>query len=701
MKAGLTPTKFIILILLLTRSVSAQIPINGFCNFNEFELKPGYSNFLAVDFNVDGYRDIIAYNQQDKKYTALTYDSRKKTFTSADYYAPFGLNTFHSFSENEKDGRKFVYASRKERSAGIVTISRRGTFSVDKKIKYDSYPSNIDVGDINRNRNPEILISGSGFEGIDVLKVVSNRFVADKIVEEGIFSYSGFIDLDYDNFLDIAAYNTIASTLTFFYNDQTGGFTHHRTIPIGFDISEFQIADVNSDGYTDLAYIKNKQIEILLGDSVSTFKKTLSIISPNGIDKFSVFDFNADGYNDVAFISKEQGELYISFAKNSSTFHSPILYLKRKGIIDLKSYVDRGGRKLIVLDQTGKIYLIDKLTGYDNSFAIAAGAQPSLLAAFDYLNDKKDDLVVFDEENWNLNFYASSKNNLFDQYFSFNFSQNHRSVKVENLSPSSKIVYGFSQGERTVEVVQVNFDRNSFERRILYADGPIVDLKFSDDKGASFGSIYLLIKKKGRLYLQTFDFRDFRFKISGLDSIAANVGSAVISLNKYKEIFYFSEYKNTLYLNKTIFGSKWEKVENVSSTSISNDFERSIFIKNFQRNDGKENPIFTSFTSGSDTRISIIKKGNHYSFPLPDFVPAQEHVFNVDKSNGSDFYLLDNSRGTLKRIAFRENFNSYKINDVFESQTINNYIVAQINKRKDYLIYSDKSSNVIKFNSLE
>src|SRR3970040_3202764 len=70
---------FLVIIFLLTENISPQIPINGFCRFNDFKVDTGYTKLLMINFNDDAYSDLLLYNPQ-KKESALVYGAVQGEF---------------------------------------------------------------------------------------------------------------------------------------------------------------------------------------------------------------------------------------------------------------------------------------------------------------------------------------------------------------------------------------------------------------------------------------------------------------------------------------------------------------------------------------------------------------------------------------------------------------------------------------------
>lgn len=687
----------IFIILAFTSILSAQIPINGFCRFQEFVTRPNHTRIFPIDFNNDGWRDLVIINHLEKKYTVQSWEKNKFTIPGG----RISSSTFYNFQQiNITDPRSkfFGYISRKEREAGTVLFNSSGTATVQSKIKFESYPSNIDAADVDKNGKSELLISGYNFQGLSLIIELKKKLIEVPIDKENIYSYSNFIDLDYDGYQDIAAVNLLNNSITFFYNNRSGEFVKSRSVNAGGEIKNFSIADINSNGYSDLVFVSKNGFEILPGDSVSSFTGKLKLQTDVKPDKYTILDFNGDGFNDIAFINYETGRLYILFAKSTNEFYKPIVYFHRNGIIDLVSFVDRGGRKLALLDSNGKVYIIDRLSEFVDA-SISLAASPSVVGSFNYLNYNRKEIFFIEDDKPGVVFLVSSRR-IFDTYFDYRLSQTYTNVIVDEVPRDMKTFYFYSEGERIIELVRVNFRKMEFSKRILYASGPIYDLKITSDRLKDRQTIFVLSEKENKLFIESFDFRDFRYLNSGTEEISENVMNASLMFNVYKEIFHFETGDDKLFLKKSVFNRKVQSQDLIAEINIMGNDNLPMEVKSFEDKDINQNITAAWIHQKNNSELFLINRNRINRIILKDFTPGFSSMHYLDGEDENSIFIYDRISGKLKKIITANLKKGYNIEDVFESKNINSYIIDRLNGKKEYIIYSDKSDNLIKLKNL-
>ncbi len=693
---GTIRIKIFFFILFFYEHISAQIPLNGFCKLTEFSTKENLISFFPVDYNNDGWRDLVLFDQSNTNYYSQLWDKSK--FSNPLSRNPGIIFTeIHPIGKSNGKGKKFGFISRKNRLAGIVNFSKEGSSSILNRVKLNSYPSNIDAADIEDDGKTELLISGGSFEGLSIIKEVSKSLKEIKISPDGIYSYHTFIDLDYDSFPDIAAVDLFKNSIILFYNDGKGSFNESRSFGSESTIQKIKADDINSDGFTDLIYISNHRFQALLGDSVSSFYDKISIPTEEIPEEYTILDFNADGYNDIAYISS--GSAYIIFGRSNNTFYRPILYHKKEGLINITSFVDRGGRKLCLLDNNGSVFVIEKINPAEDEFKLSLGVKPSFVGTFDLYNDGTRDLYYIDEDGNNLVILSSEFKQPLVTYYSFPLFQIHKNIIVDETQSLEKTFYCYTPGEKNIELLRIKFKNGSYTRRVLYTNDPITDLKITSDRLKDRQTIFVLIQKNKKLFLQSFDFRDFRYINSGLSRIVEGAEKSSLLLDLYKEIYFFTRPASSVILKQATFNRKITSVEQIAYFPVLSKFQ--IDLNSFNDKDINENITIASFSKDDSTSLTLIYKNRIKELSLNKFMSKSGMTKYIDGENKNAITLYDELNGKLKRINFDKKMRNVEIEDIFESKNINSYIVTSFNNKIEYLIYTDTIKNQINFKRIK
>ncbi|MBI5807333.1 MAG: VCBS repeat-containing protein [Ignavibacteriales bacterium] len=680
--------------------IIAQIPINGFCRYREFSVKKNFTNIFPVDYNSDGYRDLLIYNSINNKYISALSDKKSNLINLSEKYSPIAISNIHSFSNGSSE-KKFIFLSRRTRQIGVASFSRSGMISTQSKIKLNGFPSNIDVGDVDGDGKPEGLVSGTSLSGLSIIKEKNRSLYETRIKTGKVFLASTFIDLDYDSFPDIAAVDLYSNSVLLFYNNGSGSFTESRSIGLGDEISEFKTADFNSDGFNDLVYIKNNHFEVLLGDSVSSFQKKFILETPVKPDKYAILDFNRDGYNDIAFINTQSGTLYILFAKSTNVFYPPIIYLQKNGLADLTAYIDRTGKKLALISTEGKIYLINN-PGIDNdSFSISLGLKPTALTTFDYLNDKFKDVCFIDETEKALKLILSERRNLFRTYFSIPLLSDYTDMVVDESKSRIKTFYCYSN-RRTIEIIRMNFDDHNYKKQTLYVDGLLEDFKVISDRLKDRQNIYALIKKNNKTFLQEFEFRDFRLVSSQANLISSNVERSWLTFGVYKDVYSIEKKENQINLVKTVFDKKIIDQRSILSFNLNERDKFNYTIICLNELIGRARPVTFWITNNNNSSLYTFSNSKMNKYPLKIFIDKNVTTeYNISGDGDKLSFYFYNANGKLRGVSFTAEKKSPIEKDLFVSKNINNYLVAVLNNKKTFLIYSNNLVNTITFEKIK
>lgn len=672
--------------------ISSQIPINGFCKLSEVSVSSIYTSIAAIDYSLDGYRDLILFNPTTNKYCTITADSRSSFGKPSERYSSFYLADLKQFSMGKND-RRFLGISRSTREAGVVSFNKAGAFSVSSKLKIDGSPSSQDAGKVEEGNSQILLYAGSGVDGLILAKLQNGRTKEVDRIKGKIFSSALFLDLNYDGYDDIAAVDLLSNSIVFYNNDAFGSFEETRSIGLGSEIRDFKTIDFNSDKFTDLIYIKKNKLEILLGDSVSSFQKKIVIDPEPGIEKFTVMDFNGDGYNDIAFIDSKKAKVHLMYAKADNSYYLPLVYVTKSNLFDVISYVDRGGRKLAALSADGSVFVISTLSILDDNYKLAASETAVSITAFDYNKDNYKELAYIDAGSNSLKVGLSERRNLFRTFYSLSLSTTPDRVVVDDSKRSATLFICYKAGSREIEVIRCDFEKNKINKQILYTDYSIKEVKCVTDRLKDRIRICALTLQNNTLFLNEFELRNLRTTSVNKWLVAQNVEDASFNFNVYKDVYAMIRLGNNVDLVKIVFDKKeikriprltfrLEEGENIESQMLSVDdivfrTKPAAALLTFPKKS-----VFYYFWDEKNVRIEMNDKA-FQNLPLKYSLDGDKILFfalSGNKSKLTEILPSAKSTKTITRI---------------EESKIIDYFVDALNGKNKFLVYIGGNNNLI------
>ncbi len=301
----------------------------------------------VADLNQDGLVDLIFANGGDYSEPGVLESSR--IFLNQGPNAQFKEVTGQIFGENKFYAR--VIKARDLNKDGITDLVIGNTFQTQselylgigngeyKRVTETNLPAKIasigdmEFGDVDDDDDLDIILSdwgpGSNMnnnggrtmlwlnDGNGKFEDVTETQMPDILIQ---FSWDlEFIDFDNDFDLDIAISCKRCGTSRIFVNDGKGNFEDKRMLPAYTNNYEFEVADINKDGFLDLVTVNDGEIvdqkswsrreHIFLNDSAKGFIDATSALwldeDNEGEDDNNVafLDFDSDGDPDFILSS--------------------------------------------------------------------------------------------------------------------------------------------------------------------------------------------------------------------------------------------------------------------------------------------------------------------------------------------------------------------------------------------------------------
>jgi hypothetical protein len=681
-----------------------QIPINGFCNLNSFPSFPGYTLLTISDFNDDLYTDIILYSPN---HTRIVIAEGNENHQFTDYKiinVPYYFSNIIPLFENTAYSRDYVFTSRKNRIAGIFNISITGDFFPIAELEFDSFPENISIADINNDGELEYLISGSGFNGLSVLFFKEDTLSETKININQSYSEAVFADVSNDGFQDIIAFNLFSNSIDIFYNDGTGNFELIRQINPGANIESIKAVKIDNDEYIDIVYTAGNSFKVLYGDFRSAFDSSLVINTQYYPHRYIIADYNSDSANDIAYIDTTYGLLSVIFGKEKNQFYDDVLYLKKRGIINLNllsSYTSAG---LAILNYNGSISTISKLTSLEDEMDIVPAIEASVISTFDYGNDRVPDYSYIDNFSNSINILVNAANGIPLKFYSEIIAGKHNSIKVNDIQPFKKVFYSFSPGDKILEAIKFDFKTGEIESHQLYAPGSIEDIEIYKSKKVE--RIYLAYQRNNYLRFGEYNYKNSEYVLREYATIDSNVVAAKIYSSTEPILNYWKTAGDSLQSVEVKINSKGINYTENGKIDIIPDYSIS-FLTQFSSN--QKNPISLALFNSDTQFFGIV---------------SDESMFNISKTIGYQYDFVSDKTSLLYCEAKKEfvsqsaflyiwrdgYFSKLEIHDfgddliltrLFDAKQVMDFIVQDLTNENNYLIYSQQSEGFLSLQRLK
>ena len=694
-KADLLKCSFILLLVFFPSISFSQIPINGFCSAKNFNLPKGYSSVLSADINSTAGDELIFYSSTAKKigiYSGVPNDDA--LFIEQPFnYETSQLKKLKGYS---KEKSLFAGVERKKRKVFLLEISANSTLTINQQIEFDSYPENISTGDINADGKDEILISGSGFDGLSILNIADSGIGERKISSGVSFSEAVFIDFSDDGYLDIIAFDILENSLKFFVNNTKGAFKQTRSIRYSEKISFLKMTDFNNDGLNDLVYSRSNFIEILFGDYQGIFKDKLTIKLDQKPAALITGDFNLDKSQDIAY-SLPAGTVNILFSNKAQDFYESVTYLKRDSILAVSKFILGGKDNLAVLSKSGKLDVISSIKNLDDNIKIVPAILAGAIKKFDVGKDNIPDICFIDEYDNYLKIFISNGEGIPDKLYYFPVAEDYKEILVGDFFKNVKTFYCYSEGIPLIEVFKYNFEEESLSRKQLYAPGEILDVNLQR-VDSSLVNIFLVYNKQSKLHLGKFENREQSITFREYPFIDRNVSDAKIRIKDEPEIFYWREENDTLYFKTADIEAGPNILKTYFKISRSENLMINLYAANFYNS---SYPTVVSFVQKEDENSVLLFSGNQFKKSTP--IIEGDLVQNVKFGRGFfgdirnagiiNFTINSIDDDYIYTLSFNDQDSNYHLKPLVFKENISDYIFMNL-KQKSYLVYSNKTGEL-------
>lgn len=627
-------SKYFFSLLFVSINVSAQTLLNNFGISQEIVTYPGFTKFTFIDYNNDGIDDIILYGSQQKSFV-LHKGLAEGSFSSGERkFFFFPIDDFKWIKTSSKGENFYMFVSRNKRMAGLVSFNKTNNLQLIDKIEFNSYPSSLDIFDLDNDSENEAIIFGTNFNGFKILSLRGNNIVDESTYDNNIFREIIPLDFNQDGFSDLIGIDILDNSLKFLESYPDFTFNITRNIPFNKTLYSFQKIHYNNDDFIDLTVADGEGLKIMLGDSVYSFSQTLKFNFDFVPSIFEIDDFNKNNFKDIAAINFDSEQAYVKL----NDIKYLIINYEIDGITDLKYLRNKYVNSILILSKNGYIKQIGTIKDWENSFNYSIGGIPKKIFFKKSGNKFESQLIISDiENNYATTITLDKKGNFANQ----NVEKFVNDFNQISVSPVSNMLAAFTKYERLIEIRSAERKPKSKNQNFIYAANPVEEM-FID----STDNFYTLQKSNAGLYYTKMEFDKDQYKNRFSTFIDTSVVEQI--LNSPNDLFY------------------WQNVSgNFSLKNYRNKSYRTIISKKINQTNKPKVTILDR------TRKNIV-----------------ESIFSILHFSDYELIILYDGKTTRqiksKNVLFKAMFDE------------SNYWYYQ-DKRKNYILYFKKDNKVQKF----
>ncbi len=689
--------------LIFTLPLKSQVLINGFCKYNSYRV-PSSLNFLAGTNLIEHPKNKLLLYSPEKKELGIQVPHEfddSLVFTKVSF--KYEISNLLSFTGKSKK-ILHVFTSRKRRILGTFELNEDKSPNILSTIEFDTYPENLDVADVDMKGSYEFLVSGSGFDGISIIYQLGNTFTEYKVTSGESFNFSGFIDVNNDDFPDIVAQNLYENKLQFFINDGTGRFKLTKSINLKKPVNSLKFKDLNNDGFGDIVYSDDISITILYGDFASSYKKKVTFQTEYTPDEILLSDFNNDGLNDISYLNKSQGLIVLLFAKKNGEF-TEVVYCRLENLNDTAIIKKNGKKGIAGINNSGELITISNLEvkDYSGNFNLVPSISPFSLSNFSNSKTRYNNFCFIDEFDNQLKLLINNDEGVPVNYYFVPLAEKHDKITIDENQKDIKYFYCYTAASRLFEIVRIDFQKKIIDRKPMYSPGDIQDI-FIDRKNKDLAYIYLAYTKSSRSYVGRFEYKTLSITFREYPAYDRNVLDARITGVENPILYYWKEVQDSLMLMRVEISPGPNKYKKLTGFLRTNNTILRSFIT--QQGGTMSLNSFSYFDYDNDNRV-IISDGGRKNFSF--ITDELNYNFKSKKKSDADILFKYNSgyltvyipgEESFQKLDYREKETKLNISKLLDAENAGDYFVEQIDEKKLRIVFINKSEGFISSNRI-
>ncbi len=331
----------------------------------------------------------------------------------------------------------------------------------------------------------------------------------------------------------------------------------------------------------------------------------------------------------------------------------------------------------------------------DQRFALAI--EPDLICSFDNLNNDIVDLAFTDKFDEEIKFILRDAAGLPEKLYSIKLYDAAKNLICFNKSKYIKTFILFSDDNRLVESIEVNFENFSFKRYHHYSKGLMQDLivipDFKNDP-----QLLILYSDNKNLNLEVLTQNQSKFNNSYYERLTSNWSNPFLTISDKLNIGYWQADDKKLRLKfLTVKDNTYKPV-----TKLGTNINALTIISKSNQDYINSNIGYVSLVAAKDNFYLIKGEKSVEIFvgsrTINDLRITDKNQLFFDKNN-SIFVADNNSKSFFKLLLF-ESSKRLSVKKIFSEIELNNYTIQKLDQRNSHLIFTNSKNGIIEIKRL-
>ncbi|CAF0744124.1 unnamed protein product [Rotaria sp. Silwood1] len=439
----------------------------------------------VTDFNNDHQQDLVVTDTINDE-VIIFYGYGNGSFQLARRYStgygskPYAITTAKLNNNIQKNIVVTLWGTG---NIGVLTEYAAADFANQKTYLTGSAPQpySVTTGNFNDDSYVDIAVVNSGSNNLDIFFNSGNgTFLTQITYPTGADSYPRYViasDVNKDNYLDIVTVNSKDNSVSAFEGHNNGTFDIPKVYLTGEDSYPLAlvIGDFNNDNRIDciIANAGTDSISVLLGFDYTSFQSGQTYSSKNNRRPHNIItsDFNNDKYLDIAVTFSISDRIGILLGYSNGSFGVMMTYWTGNGSLPESLAADdfnNDGRLDIVVVNSGTND-IGILAGYGNGsfstmirYSTGNDSGPLAIVLTDINNDGWTDIVVANYASNNIGILLGFGNLTFDNIITY---------PIESDWHPLFVAAGDFDNDGQIDIVVANYHVSSISLLLGYENG--------------------------------------------------------------------------------------------------------------------------------------------------------------------------------------------------------------------------------------